>query len=141
MRILIVVLLATLGFIFGFAGGMDLSSGNIEFAVMLGSAGGALGLTLSDLLYRLISPRPRRRRPMSTTPTRMLPPREFASRLAQFAGDVQTPNSDVTADRRRSRMPFWSAVDSFVRVPPKSAALIRRTLLKIRALLGRSVSQ
>lgn len=144
MRILILVLLATLGFLVGFMGGMDLASGNVELALALGSAGGVLGLTLTDLLYRLIAPRTRRRRPISqqtTTRPRVHAPRAFESRLAQFAADVQRPNSDTVADRQPSRMPFWSAVDSFVRVPPKSAALIRRTLMKIRALLGRSVSQ
>jgi len=138
---LIVVLLATLGFGFGFAGGMNLATGNVELAVVLGSGGGILGLTLADLLYRLIAPPRRRRRPTSPPRTpREQPPQAFEARLAQFARDVQSPSSDPILDGGRSRMPFWSAVDTFVRVPPKSAALIRRTLLKIRALLGRSAT-
>ncbi|TWU05536.1 hypothetical protein Pla52n_12500 [Stieleria varia] len=61
-------------------------------------------------------------------------PASFRKRIARYAGkDEHDVMSDD--DTFKSSMPFWTAVDAILRFPPKSAAMIRQSLLKIRQTL------
>lgn len=55
----------------------------------------------------------------------------FRKRLADFTGHGESEVM-VESDTYKSKMPFWTAIDVLVRIPPKSARLIRRYLLSIR---------
>ena len=55
-------------------------------------------------------------------------------RLAHY---FHCDEQEVMTDRKpfQSKMPFWSAIDFIRQAPPKSAVLIRLTLLRIRRLI------
>ncbi|MBB3210760.1 hypothetical protein FHS27_006608 [Rhodopirellula rubra] len=58
-------------------------------------------------------------------------PQPFRKRLAKFTDQDESEVMTET-DSFKSRMPFWSAVDFLIHVPPKSAQVIRACLVAIR---------
>jgi hypothetical protein len=54
--------------------------------------------------------------------------------VARYTGKDE--HDVLQQDDYKSSMPFWTAVDAILRLPPKSAAFIRQSLLKIRQTLG-----
>ena len=64
-------------------------------------------------------------------------PVPFRKRLAQFTHQEEADVMQET-DTFQSKMPFWSAVDFLLHVPPKSARAIRVCLLAIRRAVRRS---
>ena len=60
----------------------------------------------------------------------------FEERLASYVG--VKPQEVMVDSQYESKMRFWTSVFSFRRSSPKSGNAIRRILLRIRRILGRS---
>jgi len=61
---------------------------------------------------------------------RRRPPAPIRERIAQFTH--KEVYEVLIDDGYKSKMPFWSALLSIRRIPPKTAAMIRASLIKIR---------
>lgn len=136
MDLLIILLMSLLGGVFG-AGIGSAVSGTVSSAVMIGaSMGWMAGGLFGYALVAFIRPVPRARKAIRPKPLVQQESRPFRSRLADFVG--KDPY-EVMGDQKPSgsKMSFWSAVNSLLLSPPKTAAEIRRLLLRIRRTLGR----
>lgn len=137
MDILLIVVCMFFGSAAGAGIGLAIPGASPENIALLVSVGGILGALFGFLLLALWkktfdrSARTTRigRTPVATANRR----RSFHARFAQYAGKSEDDSLD--AGEFRSSMPFWSAVNFLVRVPPKSAAMIRHSLEAIRRIL------
>lgn len=138
MDLFLIVILMFAGAGIGSLVGTAIPNARPEAIVMTAAVGGVLGISTAYAMLALAKPwsnRYRRSTPRSPSSTvTSHQPRSFRERLAQYAGKDEHDilNDD---DSFKSSMPFWAAVNAILRFPPKSAAMIRLSLLKIRETL------
>ena len=109
----------------------------IQWITLTSAAGGVMGAVSAYALIAALKATARAAKPpKARTRSRdhpASPAIPFHRRVARF---VDKDEGEVlTDDGYRSKMPFWIAVDAIVRFPPKSASLIRTSLLQIRQTL------
>ncbi|OYP31605.1 hypothetical protein CGZ80_21190 [Rhodopirellula sp. MGV] len=105
--------------------------GWIVFLLLAG--GSLLGLSVARLFYRYVDCR-RTASPSSRTKCIGQSHLPFGDRLRRFSGfDTPDHSEDFI-----SNMPFWSRYKSYESNPPKSSLLIRRILIRIRAIIRNS---
>lgn len=123
----------------GFVVGVAVPGASVEAAFVVaaicGSVGTAAGYIAATVRRSLRGP-PKRQATRRPARSSGLTPTPYRKRLASF---TRREEAEVMADTDsfRSRMPFWSAADFFVRVPAKSEELIRMYLHAIRDAVRR----
>jgi hypothetical protein len=139
MDLLLILLLMMAGFFFGSIFVLSVANGPVPFIVLIGSFFGAVAVLSAYVCLHAAKTEQLRQRRLKRTrvrrPVSPHPPAPFQSRLARFTGKSQQEVM-VPHKRYESKMPFWTRVNRFVRLPPKSRETIRRSLLAIRRVLG-----
>ena len=137
MDIMLIAACMFLGSVAGGGIGLANPDASPESIALLLSVGGIVGATQGFLLLAVWGKsfrRPDRAKRIRRTPVAPANRRRsFHARFNQYAGKSEDDNLEV--EEFRSSMPFWSAVDLFMRIPPKSAAMIRHSLEAIRRTL------
>ena len=134
MGLLLIVLLMFAGAGLGALFGITIPNTPVEGVALTTAIGGILGAVVAYTILALIKSATNRSRP-SPNAHRPAQPMPFRKRIAHFTGKSE---DDVLIDEHyESNMPFWAAVNAILRFPPKSAALIRASLLEIRRTLRR----
>ncbi len=136
MRILIYAGIMTLCMTMATFHGLERELAEGEFVVRA-TLGAAIGMFVTELVFKLIGSKPRRRRQPRTRAKRspaVEPPRPFRTRLARYAGRDETEVMEET-EPVTSKMPFRSSVDRLVRTDPRPGTFFRRLLQRIRSLV------
>lgn len=111
--------------------GLGLSDPPNWVAFTLFAVGGLLGIGATRLFYRYVAPPPKQQsKPQATSALQTHAP--FADRLQRFSG---VDDSQQDFDDSASTMPFWTRNTSHVPTPPRPPQLMRRILLRIRAII------
>ena len=119
--------------------GTAIPNAQVEAIALTSATGGIVGAVVAYAILALNKSTINRSQPSPRRPALHTPRRSqsssFRKRMARFTGKSEV---DVLADEQyESKMPFWAAVDAILRIPPKSAAMIRASLLEIRRTLRR----
>jgi hypothetical protein len=136
MDLVFIVILMLAGVLLGTYGGATVTGATPAMVVMFAMIGGFFGVVFA---YGILASRKAnragqaKRNPIACE-TRVDLPKSFRSRLASFLGQDEAGAMSETKPFL-STMPFWVAVDILYGVPPKSAAVIRRSLFAIRRAL------
>ena len=136
MDLVFIVILMLAGVLLGTYGGAAVTGATPAMVVVFAMIGGFFCVVFA---YGVLASRKSNRvgqakRNPTACETHAAPPKSFRSRLASFLGQDE---ARVMQELKpfRSTMPFWAAVDMLYRVPPKSEAVIRRSLFAIRRAL------
>lgn len=139
MGLWIVFFCFTIGFFSGAVFGAEVSESNVGFSLLMGLI---IGVSLAACASSTLS---LHRRKTSLKESRRLrrtaalkhQPAPFQNRLSHYVGiDVAEIKRETSPFR--SRMPFWTSVQTVKTVPPKSGKRIREILMRIRSILGRT---
>ncbi|MEM9826870.1 MAG: hypothetical protein AAF958_09790 [Planctomycetota bacterium] len=132
----VILLLATTSTLAGAVIGKALPTASANMVVVVAVTFGVWGTVFGYVIVALRKKRRPSKTPRNTTPKSKLAPtsKTFRKRLADYTGQSES-DVMVGCEPYKSEMPFWSAIDVFVSIPPKSARLIYRHLMFIRETL------